>query len=552
MVSVEHRFDVARIAQDGLKHWKGKTVRTARFVTAVVALLTGHVFAQCAIESSAQLREAVTLDAIRAHQAVFQDIADDHGGTRAAGTSGYAASTDYVVALLDEAGYDVTRQMFDFPFFAELSPAVLQQVSPVPTVYPNNDANGFFAMLFSGSGDVTASAVAALNLGCDPSDFFGADFVGKIAVIERGVCYFSAKTANAVAAGAVGVIIYNDEARQEAFQGTLGEPGFTVPSVGASRAVGLELIAAETTVRLRVDAVSEFRETLNVLAERPVGRSDRVVVAGGHLDSVTAGPGINDNGSGVAALLEIALQMSALELIPENRVRFAFWGAEELGLIGSQVYVNDLSIDELNSINANVNFDMLGSPNFVRFVYDGDGSDTPFAGPLGSAAIENLFLSYFGHQNLPAAPSALAGRSDYAYFEYAGIPVGGLFTGAEGTKTVEEAAIFGGNAGEAYDPCYHLACDTFDNILPGGLTVLDQLSDAAAHAILCLAQDEVRLDAGDCNHDIVLDLLDHKAMTESFDGPDHWASPGCNCFDVDESGTVDLRDFLFIQRGFSG
>jgi len=527
-------------------------VRTASLGTAAVALMTGAVVAQCPIESSRELREAVTLDAIRAHQAVLQEIADQFGGTRAAGTRGHDASVEYVQGLLVKAGYDVTHQIFDIPFFAELSPAVLEQVSPVPTVYTYDDVNGFFTMTFSGSGDVKAPAVGAANFGCAPVDFAGADFVGKIAVIERGACFFSNKTVNAIAAGAVGVIIYNDAARQDAFQGTLGGPGFSIPAVGANRAVGLELIASPTTVRVRVDAVSEFRETFNVVAERPVGRDDRVVIAGGHLDSVPAGPGINDNGSGTAALLEIAIQMSALDLITENRVRFAFWGAEELGLIGSQVYVSELSANELESINANINFDMIGSPNFVRFVYDGDGSDTPVAGPLGSAAIENIFLSYFGHQNLPAAPADLGGRSDYAPFASAGIPVGGLFTGAEGIKSAAEAAIFGGNAGVAYDPCYHQACDTFDQILPDSLTALDQLSDAAAHAVLCLARTPVRLDAGDCNQDTALDLIDYGAMMACFDGPDLLVSPACSCFDVDESGTVDLYDFLIIQRGFTG
>jgi Zn-dependent M28 family amino/carboxypeptidase len=209
-----------------------------------------------------------------------------------------------------------------------------------------------------------------------------------------------------------------------------------------------------------------------------------VVVVGAHLDSVGQGPGIQDNGSGSAAILEIALQMAALGIEPRNKVRFAWWSAEESGLVGSQFYVDGLSARDIKDIALNLNFDMIGSPNFVRFVYDGDGSDTPLAGPNGSKNIENVFLDYFGEEGLPTEPTAFDGRSDYGPFIAVGIPAGGLFTGAEGIKTPEQVAIYGGTAGDQYDPCYHLACDTFANVSE---VVLDQNSDAAAHAVLTFA-----------------------------------------------------------------
>jgi len=513
-------------------------------------LWTGSAAAACPVESTAQLREAVTLEGIRTHQEAFQGIADLYGGTRAAGTSGHDASAEYVLGVLTDAGYAVTYQNFDFPYFEEQSPPVLQQISPTPTNYPPNNVNGFFTMLYSTSGDVTAPIAVAENFGCQPVDFLATDFTGKIAVIERGVCYFYEKANNAVNAGAIGVMVYNDAARVEAFQGSLGGPGIPVPVVGVHRNVGLDVIASEATVRIAVNTISEYRETFNVLAERPVGRADRVVVAGGHLDSVLAGPGINDNGSGTGTLLEIAVQMAQLDLVTENRVRFAFWGAEELGLIGSYAYVGSLAPDELQNIIAYLNFDMIGSPNFVRFVYDGDGSDTALPGPYGSRVIEDALASYFHSRSLATEPTVLGSRSDHAAFADAGIPVGGLFTGAEGIKTPEQAAVFGGNAGQAYDPCYHQACDTFDNVLPGALTAIDQMSDAAAHAILCMAQTPVRLDAGDCNHDGLLDLLDYQGLTDCLDGPDFSTAPGCECFDVDESGSVDVADFAIMQRGY--
>src|SRR5690606_14061144 len=152
------------------------------------------------------------------------------------------------------------------------------------------------------------------------------------------------------------------------------------------------------------------------------------------------------------------------DIQPTNRVRFAFWGAEESGLVGSSYYVASLSSSELRDIALNLNFDMVGSPNYVRFVYDGDGSDTPVAGPNGSGRIEDVFLDYFAAQGLATEPTAQDGRSDYFAFTAAGIPAGGLFTGAEGVKTPEQAAVYGGDAGVAYDACYHQACDTLANV----------------------------------------------------------------------------------------
>ena len=258
--------------------------------------------------------------------------------------------------------------------------------------------------------------------------------------------------------------------------------------MGAAFVIGDELAAAEAsgelTARIFVNAESENRETVNVIADSPRGRDDRVVVVGAHLDSVPEGPGINDNGSGSAAILEIARQISKLEIEPYNKLRFAWWGAEESGLLGSQYYIDNLGIQDLANIAMNLNFDMVGSPNYVSFVYDGDGSASPPAGPLGSELIEAVFLDYFDNQGLPTEPTAFDGRSDYGPFIQVGIPAGGLFTGAEVIKTEEQAAIYGGTAGVAFDPCYHQACDTFDN---NSDEALDLMSDATAHGVLIAA-----------------------------------------------------------------
>ena len=446
---------------------------------------------------TSELREAVTVEGVRAHQAAFQAAADANGGIRESSTPGYFASVDYVADKMVDAGYEVTIQEFDYPFFEELEPAELEQIAPDPTVYPYFDDTGFATMEYSGSGDVTAiaegvdlflppaDAANTSTSGCEPDDFVGFT-PGNIAVIQRGSCDFVVKAMNAEAAGAVGAIIFNEgqPGRTAAFLGTLGAPVVTIPVVGAAFDVGVELAAGGVEVRMFVNATSEIRNTENLLAETPGGRDDRVVVVGAHLDSVAQGPGIQDNGSGSAAILEVALQMAELGIEPRNKVRFAWWGAEESGLLGAEFYVANLSKRDIKNIALNLNFDMIGSPNFVRFVYDGDGSATPLSGPNGSANIEDVFLRYFGEQGLATEPTAFDGRSDYGPFIEVGIPAGGLFTGAEGIKTEEQAAIYGGTAGDQYDPCYHLACDTFNNI---SLEVLDQNSDAIAHAVMTFA-----------------------------------------------------------------
>jgi Zn-dependent M28 family amino/carboxypeptidase len=494
--------------------------RTTRAV-AIVALIAGPLVmtgtvqagpAGCATRvnnNHQKLLECVTVDGVREHQAAFQEIADDNGGTRAAGTPGYEASVDYVVERMTAAGYNVT--LHDFPFVF-IPPSTLEQLAPISATYATGAFTG------SGFGDVTANVVPVdINLvpprastsGCDgayahqdpantsspiiadpggPNDFAGFP-AGGIALIQRGTCGFALKAHNAQAAGASAVIIFNQgdtPLREGLIVGTaVAAAGsvvgaLTIPVVGASFADGSAL--AQPGSRAHINVPPPRNVTIqNVLAESTSGDPNNVVMAGAHLDSVQAGPGINDNGSGSAALLEIAEQMAKVK--PRNMVRFAWWGAEESGLVGSTAYVNSLSAAERERIALYLNFDMVGSPNYVFFIYDGDNSDgvgAP-AGPAGSAQIEKTFERYFDTVGEPYKGTDFTGRSDYGPFIAAGIPSGGLFTGAEGIKTAAEAAIWGGTAGQQYDPCYHLACDTFANV---NLHALDVNSDAIAYATL--------------------------------------------------------------------
>jgi Zn-dependent M28 family amino/carboxypeptidase len=256
-----------------------------------------------------------------------------------------------------------------------------------------------------------------------------------------------------------------------------------IPVVGASFADGVALAQPGSTAYVEVRE-PEIRTDFNVIAELEGKNDDNVVMAGAHLDSVTEGPGINDNGSGSAALLETALMMAKHR--PENTIRFAWWAAEELGLIGSTDYVEGLSQAELDRIALYLNYDMVGSPNYIFMVYDADEStfEAPVAIPPGSTAIEDLYESYYTLIGEPYDDTEFSGRSDYQAFIEAGIASGGLFTGAEEIKTEEQAAIWGGIAGEQFDPCYHEACDTFDNV---NLHALEVNSDLIAFAQLTFA-----------------------------------------------------------------
>ncbi len=235
-------------------------------------------------------------------------------------------------------------------------------------------------------------------------------------------------------------------------------------------------------IHMVADAFRGLATDYNVLAESTTGDPQNVVMVGAHLDSVDAGPGINDNGSGSSAILEVALQMAKVK--PHNLVRFAWWGGKEAGLLGSTYYLSNLTPSELEDIALYLDFDAIGSPNFVRFVYDGDGSASGVPGPPGSDAIEALFEGFHADRGLAYEPEAIGAVSDYTPFAAAGIPVGGVFAGSTGIKTAEQAAIYGGTAGLQYDPCYHQACDTFDNV---SLEVLDLNADAIAYAVLSYA-----------------------------------------------------------------
>ena len=489
-----------------VRRWIGGAAATSAAVLVASTLSSAPATAGPEVDSGA-FRAEVTTAGITEHLEALEAIGAANDNTRASGTPGYDASVDYVVGRLTDAGYDPNVQTFEFPFFKENSPSTLSQTSPTPTTYANPD--DFASMTYSASGTVTNTPVVVVDTevtptetstsGCEASDF-PATVSGAVALMQRGTCPFGAKVANAQTAGAVGAIIFNrgTPGNEGAIAGTLGAPqaGQGIPALGASFAVGQDLSDAPTNVSITSDTESEIRDTYNVTAQTESGNARRVVHAGAHLDSVVPGPGINDNGSGSASLLEVAEAMA--DENPVNKVRFSWWGAEELGLLGSTHYVSDLTAKQLAKTAMYLNFDMVGSPNYVRFVYDGDNSAFPAgpgvaAGPPGSGDIEQTFHDYFTSQGLSSEETPFSGRSDYGPFIAEGIPSGGLFTGAEGVKTAAQAEEYGGEAGVAYDHCYHADCDDIGNV---NMTAITEMSGAVAHAVFAYSMDASSVTGG--------------------------------------------------------
>ena len=423
------------------------------------------------------------------HLQALHDIAVANGGNRAAGTPGYDRSTEYMAERLKEAGYLVRFEAFEFPFFEERTAPILaageQEAAP---------GSALRTLTNSGSGDVMGR-IGAVNLrlgqepptasssGCEAADFQGFER-GSIALIRRGTCIFQVKVDNAVAAGAVGVVVMNEgtDGRKDAFSGQLGKP-VAIPAVGVSYEFGRSLDAKAQdgiSVRLAVDAVSGRRPTQNVVADTPANGHGPLIIVGAHLDGVPEGPGINDNGSGSAAVLEAALRLAPYLAQAPIDVRFAFWGAEERGLVGSRHHVASMSEEERRRIVLYVNLDMVGSTNFVRYI-----QGPARLGDESAAMARREILAHFQEHHLPIEErEAVRTGTDDASFSQKGIPTLGLYTGAGGPKSESQAGVFGGEAGRPYDPCYHRACDTIANI---NREVLEEHTRALVRALTAVA-----------------------------------------------------------------
>ncbi|KAH7356029.1 hypothetical protein BKA66DRAFT_474367 [Pyrenochaeta sp. MPI-SDFR-AT-0127] len=378
---------------------------------------------------------------------------------------GGAAHNDTVKWLKKElestAYYDVTLQPFS---------NYIMQNGTINKFTINGQAinSTIFEYSASTNGLVNAPLVVVKNFGCEAADF-PAGVAGNIALISRGTCEFGLKSALAGSAGAAGAIIYNNV--PGVVNGGLGPPprpqGPYVATVSLSQEQGLAYVSqiqggSNVTAALDVVTVVELVTTNNVLATSKCGDKNNRLALGAHTDSVGAGPGINDDGSGTVGILNVAKALAKYNV--KNAVTFGFWSGEESGLLGSTYYVESLSPEEALKIRAYLNFDMIASPNYVHQIYDGDGSAYGLTGPSGSGDIEAFFEKYFTRVGVPYNATEFNGRSDYGPFLDANIPAGGTTTGADEIKTEKEAAIWGGVAGEILDQNYHQAGDNVDNL----------------------------------------------------------------------------------------
>ncbi|OBF67426.1 amidohydrolase [Mycobacterium sp. 852002-51971_SCH5477799-a] len=438
-----------------------------------------------AAEFASALHDKVTMDAMMAHLSKLQDIANANNGTRAVGTPGYEASVDYVVNILRGSGFDVQTPEFSARVFHGDKPAVTVGGKPV-------EAHALDFSLGTAPDGVSGPLVAAPanNLGCAASDYANLPLQGAVVLVDRGTCPFAQKEEAAAQRGAVAMIIA-DNVDEQQMGGTLGPTTeVKIPALSVTRSVGLQLRGQPGPTTITLNASTQSFRARNVIAQTKTGSATDVVMAGAHLDSVPEGPGINDNGSGVAAVLETAVRLGSSPQV-HNALRFGFWGAEELGLIGSRNYVESLDVTALKNIALYLNFDMLASPNPGYFTYDGDQSlpldarGQPVV-PEGSAGIERTLVAYLKSAGKTAQDTSFDGRSDYDGFTLAGIPAGGLFSGAEGKMSADQAKLWGGTADQPFDPNYHQKSDTLDHV---DRTALGINGGGVAYAIGLYAQD---------------------------------------------------------------
>ncbi|KAF2018472.1 Zn-dependent exopeptidase [Aaosphaeria arxii CBS 175.79] len=439
--------------------WKSIVATAAIAATVVDAGTLAPRNGYKSLVDSKSLRKQIKTEALKKRAETLQDIAySTPGKNRVIGSEGHENTVKYI-----------QKELGQFPDYYTVE---LQGVELSIGVSANLTANDktieVYAVTLAPSGHVSGPLVAVPNLGCEESDFTES-LEGKIAIIYRGTCEFGIKVGLAVSKGAIGVIAYNNgEGTLEGYSLQKFEDPENpyVPVGGISQGAGEALVAqleAGQEVTVDLTTVTNVATSYNVIAQTKGGDQENVIHLGGHSDSVTAGPGINDNGSGTSSLLEVAAQLTRYAV--KNAVRFSWWTAEEAGLLGATYYVSKLSPEEKQKIRLFLDFDMMASPNYAFQIYDGDGSAFNSTGPPGSAEAEAEFTHYFADiAAVNHTEIEFDGRSDYGPFLEAGIAAGGIACGAEGIKTEEEEAMFGGAAGVPYDVNYHEDGDTVNNL----------------------------------------------------------------------------------------
>eukprot|EP00118_Oscarella_pearsei_P008865 m.47816 g.47816 ORF g.47816 m.47816 type:complete len:537 (+) comp33831_c0_seq1:108-1718(+) len=447
-----------------------------------------------------KLASSVQEDNIMAHLEALYEIAQNNTNSPIPSrsvTNQYNASAEYVIQKLKEVGYNPTTQAFQVPVNMEFGGSFsIETTGGSDTPYSRTFVQkmDFDVMRYSGNGSAEANlfVLGEGASGCDPEDF--SDLIdGDVVLIEyNATCSYYDKAKLAEEHGASAIIFYWSEqyaSMAPSRSRVIGEnvtDFVDLPIISATYGLGSELLnlmnSAAVQVNIETHTSVTIAWTYNVFADTADGRQDRLIVFGSHLDSVAEGPGINDNGSGSATNLEVAIQVAKQKLKPTNKVRFAWWGGEELGLLGSKYYVENLNDEEKANHSLNLNFDMLASPNFVRYIYNGSAFDGSDELVRGCSRIQKIFEDRFQDKGIDYKLIPFTTGSDYASFIKSGIeiPAGALATGAGGLKTSEERAEFGGFPNAALDTCYHQSCDTVENI---DQMVLAQMADAAAFTL---------------------------------------------------------------------
>jgi Zn-dependent M28 family amino/carboxypeptidase len=470
-------------------------------------------------DTPSKLLPCIQTDELMAHMQAFQDIADANPGpdgmpSRNSGEPGYLASANYVKKVMEDAGYNVTIQTYKFFYFAYTALPVFKEISPTSHDFavtsefnPGQSTGSTTADLQPAGGIVIPPTPTSSSAsGCTAADFAG--FVpGRIALIQRGTCFFGEKVLNAQAAGASGVIIFNEgnPGRTGVLSGNLVDAAGnrivpTIPVVFTSFDIGNNLLnqyqqavqagTALPVMNLSIQGVVDpNRDDYNVIAESKGGNKNHVVVVDAHLDAIY-GAGMLDNASGSATILEIAQQMKNVN--PLNKLRFIWFGGEELGLLGSSYYVNNLSKTELSHIGYDLDADVTATPNYSIGVLDPAAPDLfgrtvtatfPNRVYKASTVARDQAIEYFDSTDRNHILFSPVGTDAFS-FNAVGIPASGVLTGQDCCKTQEEVDLFGGFLGnyEGNVPSFDggcvdnpfLWCDNLDNNDPEVLTFMSR------------------------------------------------------------------------------
>jgi hypothetical protein len=470
------------------------------------------------------------------HMQNFQAIANANPGpdghpSRNSGEPGYKASADYVAAKMEEAGYNVRLQPYTFTYYAYKAQPTLSEVSPTAHDYALSDewnsgqSTGIANAELEPAGGIIipATQTPSSSSGCTAGDF--TNFTsGRIALIQRGTCNFGVKVLNAQAAGASGVIIFNEgntnPDRTAVLAGSLqdaaGNPIIpTIPVGFTSFAIGRDLYnqyqqGLHPVMNLSIDAiVKPNAEDWNVIAESKGGDKNHVVVVDAHLDAIY-GAGMLDNASGSATILDIAQKMKNVN--PTNKLRFIWFGGEELGLLGSKYYVDNLSSTELSHIGYDLDADVTATPNYIIGVLDPAAPDffsrtVPATFPnrvyKASNVSRDQSVEYFDSIGLNHELLSPNGTDAFSFNEV-GIPASGLLTGQDCCKTQAEVDLFGGSTGRLeglttpfQGGCVDNAFEWCDNLDNNDKTVLTFMSKAFANTVVRMAFDTKVMSASD-------------------------------------------------------